>query len=81
MIPRGRWNQPEDLVGAVLFLSSPLSDMVVGRVMAMAAGQSTNAFLLMLQTGKLNLTRPFRQNRGRRGTRSLRAWGGKNGRT
>ena len=30
MIPRGRWNQPEDLVGAVLFLSSPLSDMVVG---------------------------------------------------
>ena len=24
MIPRGRWNQPEDLVGAVLFLSSPL---------------------------------------------------------
>src|SRR5580700_3166710 len=31
MIPRGRWNQPEDLVGAVLFLSSPLSDMVAGR--------------------------------------------------
>jgi 2-deoxy-D-gluconate 3-dehydrogenase len=29
MIPAGRRNQPEDLVGAVLFLSSHLSDMVV----------------------------------------------------
>src|SRR5204863_360451 len=29
MLPAGRWNQPEDLVGAVLFLSSHLSDMVV----------------------------------------------------
>jgi 2-deoxy-D-gluconate 3-dehydrogenase len=32
MLPAGRWNQPEDLVGAVLFLSSHLSDMVVGHV-------------------------------------------------
>ncbi len=26
MLPAGRWNQPEDLVGAVLFLVSPMSD-------------------------------------------------------
>jgi NAD(P)-dependent dehydrogenase (short-subunit alcohol dehydrogenase family) len=38
MIPRGRWNQPEDLVGAVLFLSSPLSDMVVGHVLMVDGG-------------------------------------------
>src|SRR6202043_2676428 len=33
MLPAGRWNQPEDLVGAVLFLSSHISDMVVGHVL------------------------------------------------
>ena len=38
MIPRGRWNQPEDLVGAVLFLSSPFSDMVVGHVLMVDGG-------------------------------------------
>lgn len=38
MIPRGRWNQPQDLVGAVLFLSSPLSDMVVGHVLRVDGG-------------------------------------------
>jgi 2-dehydro-3-deoxy-D-gluconate 5-dehydrogenase len=38
MIPRGRWNQPDDLVGAVLFLSSPLSDMVVGHVLMVDGG-------------------------------------------
>ncbi|MFL6414142.1 MAG: SDR family NAD(P)-dependent oxidoreductase [Bryobacteraceae bacterium] len=38
MIPRGRWNQPEDLVGAVLFLSSPMSDMVVGHVLMVDGG-------------------------------------------
>jgi 2-deoxy-D-gluconate 3-dehydrogenase len=38
MIPRGRWNQPEDLVGAVLFLSSHLSDMVVGHVLMVDGG-------------------------------------------
>src|SRR5882724_987617 len=37
-IPRGRWNQPEDLVGAVLFLSSELSDMVVGHVLMVDGG-------------------------------------------
>jgi NAD(P)-dependent dehydrogenase (short-subunit alcohol dehydrogenase family) len=38
MIPRGRWNQPDDLVGAVLFLSSQLSDMVVGHVLMVDGG-------------------------------------------
>ncbi|HTG89363.1 MAG TPA: SDR family oxidoreductase [Vicinamibacterales bacterium] len=37
-IPRGRWNQPDDLVGAVLFLSSDLSDMVVGHVLMVDGG-------------------------------------------
>jgi NAD(P)-dependent dehydrogenase (short-subunit alcohol dehydrogenase family) len=35
----GRWNQPEDLVGAVLFLASPnLSAQVVGHVLMVDAG-------------------------------------------
>jgi len=38
MLPAGRWNQPEDLVGAVLFLSSSLSDMVVGHVLMVDGG-------------------------------------------
>lgn len=38
MIPRGRWNQPEDLVGAVLFLSSKMADMVVGHVLMVDGG-------------------------------------------
>ena len=38
MLPVGRWNQPEDLVGAVLFLSSKLSDMVVGHVLMVDGG-------------------------------------------
>jgi len=38
MLPVGRWNQPEDLVGAVLFLSSNLSDMVVGHVLMVDGG-------------------------------------------
>jgi 2-deoxy-D-gluconate 3-dehydrogenase len=38
MIPAGRWNQPQDLVGAVLFLSSPLADMVVGHVLMVDGG-------------------------------------------
>jgi 2-deoxy-D-gluconate 3-dehydrogenase len=37
-IPIGRWNQPEDLVGAVLFLSSSMSDMVVGHVLMVDGG-------------------------------------------
>ena len=38
MLPIGRWNQPEDLVGAVLFLSSHMSDMVVGHVLMVDGG-------------------------------------------
>jgi 2-deoxy-D-gluconate 3-dehydrogenase len=38
MLPAGRWNQPDDLVGAVLFLSSSLSDMVVGHVLMVDGG-------------------------------------------
>ncbi|MDE3198272.1 MAG: SDR family oxidoreductase [Acidobacteriota bacterium] len=38
MLPAGRWNQPEDLVGAVLFLSSHLSDMVAGHVLLVDGG-------------------------------------------
>ena len=38
MLPVGRWNQPEDLVGAVLFLSSHLSDMVVGHILMVDGG-------------------------------------------
>ncbi len=38
MLPIGRWNQPEDLVGAVLFLSSHWSDMVVGHVLMVDGG-------------------------------------------
>ena len=38
MIPRGRWNQPEDLVGAVLFLSSPFADMIVGQTLMVDGG-------------------------------------------
>lgn len=37
-IPAGRWNQPEDLIGAVLFLSSHLSDMVVGHTLMVDGG-------------------------------------------
>ena len=37
-LPVGRWNQPQDLVGAVLFLCSPLADMVVGHVLMVDGG-------------------------------------------
>jgi 2-deoxy-D-gluconate 3-dehydrogenase len=37
-IPRGRWNQPEDLVGATLFLCSPMADMIVGHVLMVDGG-------------------------------------------
>lgn len=38
MLPIGRWNQPDDLVGAVLFLSSDLSSMIVGHVIMVDGG-------------------------------------------
>lgn len=38
MLPIGRWAQPEDMLGPVLFLASPLSDMVVGHVLMVDGG-------------------------------------------
>jgi NAD(P)-dependent dehydrogenase (short-subunit alcohol dehydrogenase family) len=38
MLPAGRWNQPRDVVAAVLFLASPLADMVVGHVLMVDGG-------------------------------------------
>ena len=38
MLPIGRWAQPEDLIGATLFLCSSLSDMVVGHVLKVDGG-------------------------------------------
>ena len=38
MLPIGRWAQPDDFVGATLFLCSSLSDMVVGHVLMVDGG-------------------------------------------
>ena len=38
MLPIQRWAQPEDLLGATLFLCSSLSDMVVGHVLMVDGG-------------------------------------------
>jgi 2-deoxy-D-gluconate 3-dehydrogenase len=38
MLPAGRWNQPRDVVGAVLFLVSPFAEMVVGHVLMVDGG-------------------------------------------
>jgi 2-dehydro-3-deoxy-D-gluconate 5-dehydrogenase len=37
-IPAGRWGQPEDLAGAVLFLASRASDYVNGHILAVDGG-------------------------------------------
>jgi len=37
-IPAGRWGQPEDLAGAVVFLSAPASDYVNGHVLVVDGG-------------------------------------------
>ena len=37
-LPVGRWAQPEDMVGATLFLCSPLSDMIVGHTIMVDGG-------------------------------------------
>lgn len=37
-IPKGRWGEPEDLVGTVLFLSSSASDYVCGAVIPIDGG-------------------------------------------
>jgi 2-deoxy-D-gluconate 3-dehydrogenase len=38
MLPAGRWNQPRDVMGAVLFLASPFADMIVGHVLMVDGG-------------------------------------------
>jgi 2-deoxy-D-gluconate 3-dehydrogenase len=38
MLPAGRWNQPRDIVGAVLFLASPFAEMIVGHVLMVDGG-------------------------------------------
>ena len=38
MLPIGRWAQPEDFIGSILFLCSSLSDMVVGHVLMVDGG-------------------------------------------
>ncbi|MDQ3753815.1 MAG: 2-dehydro-3-deoxy-D-gluconate 5-dehydrogenase KduD [Acidobacteriota bacterium] len=37
-IPAGRWGEPEDLAGAVVFLASPASDYLHGHVMVVDGG-------------------------------------------
>ncbi len=37
-IPAGRWGKPEDLVGAALFLASPLADYVHGAILSVDGG-------------------------------------------
>ena len=37
-IPAGRWGQPEDLAGAVVFLASPASDYINGHVLVVDGG-------------------------------------------
>ncbi len=37
-IPAGRWGEPDDLVGAVVFLASPASDYVNGHVLVVDGG-------------------------------------------
>jgi 2-deoxy-D-gluconate 3-dehydrogenase len=37
-IPAGRWGEPEDLAGAVVFLASPASDYVSGHVLVVDGG-------------------------------------------
>jgi 2-deoxy-D-gluconate 3-dehydrogenase len=37
-IPAGRWGQPTDLAGAVVFLSSNASDYVTGHVLVVDGG-------------------------------------------
>lgn len=37
-IPSGRWGEPEDLVGAAIFLASPASDYVNGHILVVDGG-------------------------------------------
>jgi 2-deoxy-D-gluconate 3-dehydrogenase len=37
-IPAGRWGNPDDLIGAAVFLASPASDYVNGHILAVDGG-------------------------------------------
>ena len=37
-IPAGRWGEPQDLAGAIIFLASPASDYVNGHVLVVDGG-------------------------------------------
>jgi 2-deoxy-D-gluconate 3-dehydrogenase len=37
-IPAGRWGQPDDLAGAIVFLASPAASYVHGHVLAVDGG-------------------------------------------
>ncbi|HEY7536773.1 MAG TPA: SDR family oxidoreductase [Gaiellaceae bacterium] len=39
-VPAGRWGDPEELVGAVVFLASPASDFVNGQILYVDGGMS-----------------------------------------
>ncbi len=39
-IPTGRWGEPEELQGAVVFLAGPASDYVTGAVLTVDGGYS-----------------------------------------
>jgi 2-deoxy-D-gluconate 3-dehydrogenase len=37
-IPAGRWAEPQEIVGAIVFLASPAADYVHGHVLAVDGG-------------------------------------------
>ena len=39
-VPAGRWGEPDELAGAVVFLSSPASDFVNGQILYVDGGLS-----------------------------------------
>ena len=41
-IPAGRWGEPEDIAGAILYLASPASDYVTGHVLVVDGGWLAN---------------------------------------